>query len=361
MVDNFILADGVVYGTAFDELAIMSPDIDGQHFGGWFVDKALTTSASTLTEITRNVNLYAKLDALKVKDVVGCTLLKHGYTTYVCSDENCSTDVVYTSYDDKTLDGSEFFPANNAIQAIIDAEIANGYQNYTQTSIAALSTARENLYKTTVNYHTQAEVDAAVTPMNNLVNDLVVKVNFVTKTDDAVNSTQTMEVAYNGSLTAPTVNPYTTVDGRYTWTFSSWDKEVVTSNITTGATYTAQYTKTDNVDTSAYDAAVTLATESIANTTKYTDASRKELEKVVNSKKYNENSTQAEIDAMAKAIDVANKLAKDGGKLVLMQYDVEFYYVLDNNPAKKCATGNDTVDYGTEFELTAPSLSLIHI
>lgn len=356
MVQNFVLADEVVYGTAFDELAIMEPDIKGQHFGGWFVDKALTTPASTLTEITRNVNLYAKLDALKVKDVVGCTLLKHGYTTYVCSDENCSTAVVYTSYDDKTLDGSEFFPANDAIQAIIDAEIANGYQNYTQASIVALATARENLYNTTVNYHTQAEVDAAVTTMNNLVNNLVVKVNFVTKTDDAVNSTQTMEVAYNGSLTAPTVSSYTTVGGRYTWTFSSWDKDVVTSNITTGATYTAQYTKTDNVDLSAYDAAVALATESIANTTKYTEASRNELQKVVNSNKCNENSTRADIDAMTRAIDEANKLAKDGGKLVLMQYDVEFYYVLDNNPAKKCATGNDTVDYGTEFELTAPSI-----
>lgn len=356
MVQNFVLADEVVYGTAFNELAIMEPDIKGQHFGGWFVDKALTTPASTLTEITRNLNLYAKLDALKVKDVVGCTLLKHGYTTYECSDENCSTDVVYTSYDDKTLDGSEFFPANDAIQAIIDAEIANGYQNYTQASIVALATARENLYNTTVNYHTQAEVDAAVTKMNNLVNNLVVKVNFVTKTDGAVNSTQTMEVAYNGSLTAPTVSSYTTVGGRYTWTFSSWDKDVVTSNITTGATYTAQYTKTDNVDLSAYDAAVALATESIANTTKYTEASRNELQKVVNSNKCNENSTRADIDAMTRAIDEANKLAKDGGKLVLMQYDVEFYYVLDNNPAKKCATGNDTVDYGTEFELTAPSI-----
>lgn len=78
MVENFILADGVVYGTAFDELAIMQPDIDGQHFGGWFVDEALTTSASTLTEITRNVNLYAKLDAYVVKEVVGCTLINNG-------------------------------------------------------------------------------------------------------------------------------------------------------------------------------------------------------------------------------------------------------------------------------------------
>lgn len=350
MVQNFVLADEVVYGTAFDELAIMSPDIDGQHFGGWFVDDALTTSASTLTEITRNVNLYAKLDALKVKDVVGCTLLKHGYTTYVCSDENCSTDVVYTSYDDQILDGSAFFPANDAIQAIIDAEIANGYQNYTQASIEALASARQNLYNTTVNYHTQAEVDAAVTTMNNLVNNLVVKINFVTKTDGAVNSTQTMEVAYNGSLTAPTVNPYTTVDGRYTWTFSSWDTEVVTSNITTGATYTAQYTKTDNVDLSAYNAAVKFAEDSIANTAKYTEASRNALQDVLDNSAIDENTSQATVNNYITAIQTAIT------NLALMQYDVEFYYVLDNNDPVKCATGNATVDYGTEFELTAPSI-----
>lgn len=356
--NNFIVADDVVYGSSFDEIEIATPDVDGMHFGGWFVDKECTTSVSTIGTITQNINLYAKLDPYVVKEEVGCTLINNGYTVYVCSDPDCSTTGEYKAFDDNLLDGTTngYWDAYNELVALVEAEEGNSYANYTEASVNAVKSAYEALHAKACASFKQSEVDEAAEEMKAIINQLVVKVNFVVKEKGGVDKIVTQEIPYKGALEAQPVDDYTTVDGRYTWTFKSWDKTLVTANITTGATYTAQYTKTDNVDLSAYNAAVKLAQDSIKNTAKYTEASRNALQTVVNNNQFDENSTQAQINAMATAIDEANKLAEVGGKLVLMQYDVEFYYVLDNKPAVKCTTGNDTVDYGKEFELTAPTI-----
>lgn len=353
--NNFIVADDVVYGSSFDEIAISTPDVDGMHFGGWFVDKECTTSVSTIGTIKENINLYAKLDPYVVKEEVGCTLINNGYTVYVCSDENCSSTGEYKAFDDNLLDGTTngYWDAYNNLVALVTAEEGNNYTNYTQKSVNAVKSAYEALHTTACASYKQSEVNEAAEKMKAIINQLVVKVNFVTKTDGGVVTTETKEVQYNGALDIFNINTpqnYTTVEGRYTWTFTSWDKEIVTSNITTGATYTAQYTSVDHLDRTAYDAIVTVAEDHIANTAKYTVDSRNALQEVLNSSTINENTNQDTVNAYTAAIQTAiNKLA-------LMQYDVEFYYVLDNKPAVKCTTGNDTVDYGTEFELTAPTI-----
>lgn len=115
---------------------------------------------------------------------------------------------------------------------------------------------------------------------------------------------------------------------------------------------------TYTLDLEAYKKAVADANNSVNNSAAYTSESRTDLSSVLTAQDAALSSakTQAQIDAMTRAIEEANKLAKDNGKLVLMQYDVEFYYVLDNKPAVNCETGNATVDYGTEFELTAPTI-----
>lgn len=356
--DKFLVADNVVYGSSFDEIAIATPDVDGQHFGGWFTDKECTTSVSNIGTITQNINLFAKLDPYVVKEEVGCTLINNGYTVYVCSDPDCSTTGEYKAFDDNLLDGTTngYWDAYNNLVALVEAEEGNSYANYTEASVNAVKSAYEALHAKACASFKQSEVDEFANQMKAIINQLVVKVNFVVKENGGVFKTVTQEIPYKGALEAQPVDDYTTVDGRYTWTFTSWDKEIVTSNITTGATYTAQYTSVDHLDRTAYDAAVKLAQDSIENTAKYKEDSRNELKKVVDSNKCNENSTQDDVNAMTKEIIEANKLAKDGGKLVLMQYDVEFYYVLDNNDPVKCTTGNTTVDYGTEFELTAPSI-----
>lgn len=350
--NNFIVADDVVYGSSFDENAIATPDVDGQHFGGWFTDKECTTSVSNIGTITQNINLYAKLDPYVVKEEVGCTLINNGYTVYVCSDPDCSTTGEYKAFDDNLLDGTTngYWDAYNELVALVEAEEGNSYANYTEASVNAVKSAYEALHAKACASFKQSEVDEAAEEMKAIINQLVVKVNFVVKEKGGVDKIVTQEIPYKGALEAQPVDDYTTVDGRYTWTFKSWDKTLVTANITTGATYTAQYISVDHLDRTAYDAIVTVAEDHIANTAKYTVDSRNALQEVLNSSTINENTNQDTVNAYTAAIQTAiNKLA-------LMQYDVEFYYVLDNKPAVKCTTGNDTVDYGTEFELTAPTI-----
>lgn len=358
--NNFIVADDVVYGSSFDENAIATPDVDGQHFGGWFTDKECTTSVSTIGTITQNINLYAKLDPYVVKEEVGCTLINKGYTVYVCSDPDCSTTGEYRAFDDNLLDGTTngYWDAYNELVALVEAEEGNSYANYTEASVNAVKSAYEALHTTACASYKQSEVNKAAEKMEAIINQLVVKVNFVTKTNGGVEKIQTIEVQYNGEFANSDIEDpqnYTTVDGRYTWTFSSWDKEVVTSNITTGATYTAQYTSKDNLDLSAYNAAVKLAQDSIKNTAKYTKDSRNELQKVLDKNKVDENTTQTEIDAKAKAIEEANKLAKDGGVgvLVLENYKVTFTYV-DMNGQQITKINNDEYEYGASVDLIVP-------
>lgn len=336
--NNFIVADNVEYGTDFGAIAISTPDVDGMHFGGWFVDKECTTSVTTIGEVTENINLFAKLHPYVVKEEVGCTLVNNGYTVYVCSGDCADSEM--TAYDDKLLDGTTngYWDAYRKLVALVTAEEGNGYANYTKASVDAVKDAFTTLHETACASHKQAEVDGYANEMKAIINQLVVKVNFVTKENGGVDKTETHVVPYNGALDFDNISTpqnYTTVDGRYTWTFSGWDKTLVTANITTGATYTAQYTKTDNVDLSAYNAAVKLAEDSIANTAKYTEDSRNELQKVVNSNKCNENSTRAEIDAMTRAIDEANKLAEVGGKLEIATYTVTFNTVNGENLTEK--------------------------
>lgn len=362
--NNFIVADNVEYGTDFGAIAISTPDVDGMHFGGWFVDKECSTSVTTIGTVTENINLYAKLHPYVVKEEVGCTLVNNGYTVYVCSGDCADSEM--TAYDDKLLDGKTngYWDAYNNLVALVTAEEGNGYANYTKASVDAVKKAYTDLHTTACASYKQSEVDGYANEMKAIINQLVVKVNFVVKENGGVDKTVTQEIPYKGAvdLLGLQVEPYTTVDGRYTWTFSGWDKQIETANITTGATYVAQYTSVDNAlaKLDAYNAAVSDAQNSIKNTAKYTEASRNDLQKLLDSIIINENSTMAVIDAATTRIITANQLKQgDSDKdrvLALMKYDVEFYYVLDNAKAVKCTTGNAYVDYGTEFELKAPAI-----
>lgn len=350
--NNFIVADDVVYGSSFDEIAIATPDVDGQHFGGWFVDKECTTSVSNIGTITQNINLYAKLDPYIVKKEVGCTLINNGYTVYVCSDENCSSTGEYKAFDDNLLDGTTngYWEAYNNLVAIVTAEEGNNYANYTEASVNAVKSAYEALHTTACASFKQSEVDEFANQMKAIINQLVVKVNFVVKENGGVDKIVTQEIPYKGALEAQPVDDYTTVDGRYTWTFTSWDKEIVTSNITTGAIYTAQYTKTDNVDLSAYNAAVKLAQDSIKNTAKYTEDSRNALQEVLNSSTINENTNQDTVNAYTTAIQTAiTGLKLEQYKIVLNIYD-------ETGKEIKLNAVNETVDYGKVYEMNLDNL-----
>ncbi len=99
----------------------------------------------------------------------------------------------------------------------------------------------------------------------------------------------------------------------------------------------------ENLDTTAYDAAVKVATDAINNTSKYTAESRETLQAVLDANKVENAKTQAELDQMTRNIQNAvNNLA-------LRVYTVRMFYVVDDevSEVQETVTGN----YGEDFSL----------
>lgn len=101
--------------------------------------------------------------------------------------------------------------------------------------------------------------------------------------------------------------------------------------------------KIDDLDKSAYNAAVTKAGDAIKNTAKYTEESRNYLQSVLDNNKSENAKKQSELDAMTKAIETAYNT-----RLVLNQYTINLYTVIDDVVP---ATPTETIEhkYGEEF------------
>ena len=98
------------------------------------------------------------------------------------------------------------------------------------------------------------------------------------------------------------------------------------------------------LDTTAYDAAVKVATDAINNTSKYTAESREALQAVLDANKVENAKTQDELDQMTRNIQNAVT------NLVLRVYTVRMFYVIDDevSEVQETVTGN----YGEDFSLT---------
>lgn len=267
--NNFIVADDVVYGSSFDEIAISTPDVDGMHFGGWFVDKECTTSVSTIGTITQNINLYAKLDPYVVKEEVGCTLTNNGYTVYVCSDENCSSTGEYKAFDEKLLDGTTngYWDAYNELVALVAQEEGNGYATYSKDSIDAIKLAYTTLHETACGYYKQSEVDEAAEQMKAIKNQLRVTITFVDK--DGVSTSNDYEVG--ASVTAPGLPATEYIknsNGTHNVVTYAWNK-TPSPTATANATYTVTPSTEENVACD-YTTRSVEATCIVAGSTEYT-------------------------------------------------------------------------------------------
>lgn len=110
------------------------------------------------------------------------------------------------------------------------------------------------------------------------------------------------------------------------------------------------------LDCTAYNAALTEAENELKNTAKYTDDSLKALQQEINKYQLDATTyTQSSVDAKADAIQEANKLQTEGGKLVLREYQVSFYVVDEaTDEQQKIELKKPTYQYGEVAVCTAP-------
>lgn len=129
----------------------------------------------------------------------------------------------------------------------------------------------------------------------------------------------------------------------------TYDEGTTVEGVTTKKCTVCGYVKTEiNLNYDAYNAAVTEAGDAIKNTAKYTEASRNNLQSVLDNNKSENAKSQPELDAMTTAIKTAYN------ELVLNEYNVSLYYVIDDSDINdfqktiKCKYGEE---FNFDFDL----------
>lgn len=140
--------------------------------------------------------------------------------------------------------------------------------------------------------------------------------------------------------------PESGIEGDYLVIYS-WDKEITTA--TSNATYTV--TRTQTYDVSAYNTAVALANECIADTNKYSQEDRNILQSVLDNNKVTAESTLDDINAYTTAITTAIT------NLSYRRCNIQFIYQIDNEVS---SSRNMSYRYGETVTLVGPQNAIAY-
>ena len=313
-VDDVVVSTCTVCGHK-NEVALNTTEYDA----AYATATEAVNNTTKYTEETRNA-LQTVLDANKKSNALSQDELDEMTANINAAIADLRENLDTTDYDKAVADAK--------------ADIASG--KYTDETAKALQEVLDN--NKAENAKTQDELDQMTKNINDAIADL--RENLDTTDYDKAVADAKADIA-SGKYTDETAKALQEVlDNNKSENAKTQDElDQMTKNINDAIADLREI-----LDTTAYDAAVKVATDAINNTSKYTAESREALQAVLDANKVENAKTQDELDQMTRNIQNAVT------NLVLRVYTVRMFYVIDDevSEVQETVTGN----YGEDFSLT---------